>query len=213
MTRRLEYMALDVIAPAATNAKQHAPGALEASMTRFGYLEPMILDERTGRLVAGHGRREELLRRRTAGEDPPEGIRVRGGVWQAPVIRGWSSTSDAEAETAGIALNRLVELGGWDEEALDVVLTGWEEAGEPLVAVGYDQDGLDDLRAFLEERGPAGDGDPDPYADHGVRSIILDYPLADFERITATCQRLRAARGVATNAELIRDVTLEAARR
>ena len=37
---------------------------LGGSISRFGYVEPIILDDRTGRMVAGHGRRETLLKMR-----------------------------------------------------------------------------------------------------------------------------------------------------
>lgn len=59
--RRIEMMPLADVKPALRNPKTHDAEAIGASVERFGYVEPMVLDERTGRLVAGHGRLEHLL--------------------------------------------------------------------------------------------------------------------------------------------------------
>lgn len=153
-TRRLEYVPLDDLTPADRNAKGHAPEVIAASIGRFGYMEPVILDERTGQLVAGHGRREDLIARRDAGEDAPDGVRVRAGAWLVPVVRGWSSTDDAEAMAAGIALNRTVEAGGWDRDELASMLSDLADAPAGFEGVGFDQSYLDDLlhRQEIERR-------------------------------------------------------------
>lgn len=210
MDRRIEFRPLDSIDEAARNPKLHDEQAITASMNRFGFLEPLIVDERTGRLVAGHGRRDELLRARAAGERPPEGVRVRKGVWEVPVTVGWASRDDDDAHAAGVALNRVGELGGWEPETLLGMLDGWD-AGDPA-ALGFDRAGLDDLRALAEETaidlGVFGDLGPPAGA---IRAIILDYPLAEYEQVTATCRRLREARGLASNAELVEQLVGEAA--
>src|SRR5688572_25262262 len=95
--RRIEYMRLDVLEGAVMNPKRHA--SLAASFTRFGFADALILDERTGRLVAGHGRRDQLRELHAAGSPAPEGVRTDSeGAWLIPVQRGWSSISDGDAE-------------------------------------------------------------------------------------------------------------------
>lgn len=144
--RWLEAMPLDAIAEAPRNPKAHAAGALARSVERFGYVEPMVLDERTGRLVAGHGRLADLRARQQRGEQPPEGVDPDG--WLVPVVRGWRSRSDAEADAAGIALNRVGEAGGWQRDLLATVLSEMAELdGELLTATGFDSDDLDHLIA------------------------------------------------------------------
>jgi hypothetical protein len=66
-TRRLEYVPLDDLQPAARNPKRHDLPAIGRSIDTFGYVEPVVLDERTGRLVAGHGRVEQLRAARDGG--------------------------------------------------------------------------------------------------------------------------------------------------
>lgn len=151
---------------AVRNPKAHSD-EMVGSVTRFGFVEPMTLDERTGRLVSGHGRRDELLRRQAAGEAPPDGI-VLGdeGVWLAPVTRGWSSRSDAEAEAFVVAANRIGERGGWNDSLLADVLVDLRDLDSGLEGVGYD---VGDLDALLERLGRDVDvsahqrhiGDPD----------------------------------------------------
>lgn len=144
MERRLDYQALDTIEPATSNPKEHQIDDVRASIDRFGYVSPMIIDDRTGRLVVGHGRLESLKARRDAGETPPEGIQVDdSGRWLAPVIRGWASRSDADAAAYLVADNHFTELGGWDYESLNKLLSTLPDDLRTLVA--FDQQEIDDI--------------------------------------------------------------------
>jgi hypothetical protein len=118
MTRQLELIDLEALQPNPDNPKAHNLDMLGKSVDHFGYVEPVVIDERTGWLISGHGRREHLLAEWAKGHQPPDGIVAEDGRWMVPVIRGWSSRSDAEARTILIALNRTGELGGWNNEHL-----------------------------------------------------------------------------------------------
>lgn len=140
--RHIEYVPLDDLPSAIVNPKLHDKDLIESSMGRFGFLEIPVVDERTGRLVAGHGRRDKLLELRAAGKPPPEGITTDDtGRWLVPTVRGWESTDDDEAHAAGVALNRGAEAGGFDDRALTDLLRDLNEhdplAG--LVGTGYDE--------------------------------------------------------------------------
>lgn len=148
--RRIEYIAIDVLPPADRNAKGHDAELIGASIDRFGFIEPCLLDERTHQLVAGHGRRERLIAKRDAGEEPPEGIVVRDGMWTVPVVRGWSSADDAEAEAAGLALNQATIAGGWDSETLAAMLADLALTTSGFDGTGFVQSNLDDLLHQLE---------------------------------------------------------------
>lgn len=151
MTRRIEYMPLDGIRPATKNVKAHDIGAINQSMGRFGYVEAVQLDERTERLVAGHGRLDTLRAMRKDNQPAPPGVEVRDGAWWVPVARGWASKDDAEAKAYLIASNRLVELGGWDEAARDAVLQELAQAGEDALAgTGYDTADVDRLLSMAD---------------------------------------------------------------
>lgn len=60
-----------------------------------------------------------------AGESksPPEGVKIGDdGVWLVPILRGWTSRSDADAEAYLVAANRLTERGGWDHGMFELVM-------------------------------------------------------------------------------------------
>lgn len=150
--RRIEYMPLDDIPRAEQNAKAHDEDAIASSLGQFGATVVGILDERTGRLVAGHGRLTVLERQRAAGDAPPDGIRTDAdGRWLAPIVRGWASASDPAAAAYVIADNRTTERGGWDNRLLADILDGLTDDPDLLDATGYGADDLDDLvRSFKE---------------------------------------------------------------
>lgn len=162
-TRWQELVPLASLVPSPKNPKLHSEG-IQTSISRFGFIEPVVIDERTGQLISGHGRMEALQEAQGAGQDPPEGIEVQAGEWLVPVNRGWASKNDQEASAALVALNRYVELGGWDDQALADILQDLSAVPDGLEGIGYDQDDLDQMLAALDEAGhPYGavQGDPD----------------------------------------------------
>ncbi len=119
LPRRIEYRPLSEVLPADRNPKEHDDAAIQASFQRHGFTEPVFEDGRTGKLVAGHGRLENLVLLHEAGHAMPEGIvAADDGEWMLPVVVGWSSADDAEAEDYVSVSNRLVELGGWNPQLL-----------------------------------------------------------------------------------------------
>lgn len=159
-------MPLDELRSATRNPKQHTPDLAE-SIDRFGFNDAVIIDERTGQLVAGHGRLGDTVRRRDAGSEPPDGVLVGDdGRWLLPVQRGWTSRDDLHAEAFLVAHNRLTEQGGWDDGALVAILEDISQQDATLLdAVGYDAADIDRLLQSVrydadgEGTGPAaGDG-------------------------------------------------------
>lgn len=161
--RRVEYVALDDLQPNPSNPKTHDIGALYVSLNRFGVADLPVIDERTGLLVSGHGRRDSLEALRRAvlrGETdehgrkivPPDGVRVVDTeTWLVPVVRGWASTDDDEARAYLIASNKTTLLGGWDEARLHDELEALANADVGLLmGTGFDGDDLDDLRHRLD---------------------------------------------------------------
>lgn len=121
--RWIEYVDLDHVVEADKNAKAHNVEGVAASIAAFGFVEAQTVDERTGKLVAGHGRLKALRRMRDAGADPPRGVVVDAeGRWTVPLVHGWSSKNDEEAHAAGIAINQQTIAGGWDNDKLDEML-------------------------------------------------------------------------------------------
>lgn len=215
----IEYLPLpDVAAKAApTNAKAHEVDRIAASMAQLGYFDPVVLDERTGLMLAGHGRVEALQQLHAADADaPPAGIGTDDGAWTVPVVRGWASTDDQHAEAARTAANRLTERGGWDTDALAEVMAGLEGT-DLLYVAGFDPDELDDLlaaaaadmdlpdgtAAYSEAAEPddptastpGGADAPPPRRAQGLREAYLIMTVEQHADYTELVKRYRAWRG------------------
>lgn len=219
--RRIEYMPLAALEGAPVNPKAHDLDALGSSIDRFGYVEPVVVDERTGRLVAGHGRMTHLRTLEADGKQPPEGVRIGAdGVWAVPVLRGWRSKDDVEAEGYLLAANRITELGGWNNIELLDMLDGL--AAPTQAAAGFDQRFIDDLKATIEEaskfvfddqssygtgdrtgKNPGLDGRQEKYSGKEVRSVVLDYRIEDYEEFVVMAARGRVRHGVESTAEVL----------
>jgi hypothetical protein len=169
--RRVEYVPLDEIRQAPRNPKNHDTSGIAASIGRFGIAALPIIDERTNQLVVGHGRLVDIITRRDQGEQPPDGVLVDDdGVWRMPVIRGWASRSDAEAEAYLVADNQLTTRGGWNNDNLAAVLSDLAEIDAELLNVtGFTEKDLADLLLDDEDDGHSmpdeGDADTDSEAE------------------------------------------------
>lgn len=145
---RIEYMPLGEIRGADKNPKRHRLDVLEDSYRRFGFVEVPVLDERTGQLVAGHGRIEALSRRKAAGHAAPDGVEDRDGEWWVPVQRGMHFKDHGEAAAYLVASNQTSMLGGWDFPELHELAREIEAtASEGLIGTGFT---MSDIEAALE---------------------------------------------------------------
>ena len=167
-SRHLELMPLNAITGADKNPKKHASEDIGKSIGRFGYVEPCVLDERTNRLVAGHGRVQALRVSRKKGEAPPQGIEERDGEWFVPVLRGWASRSDTEASAYLVASNHLTTKGGWENSDLLEMLQELDKQAA-LEGTGYGSEDLDALlkSVALEQEAAEGKTDPDEVPEVG----------------------------------------------
>jgi hypothetical protein len=68
--RRLEYLPLDSLTPNPANPKKHTAATLDASVNRFGFVENITRDDRTGLIISGHGRADTLKAMRDRGGTP-----------------------------------------------------------------------------------------------------------------------------------------------
>lgn len=152
--RRTEYLPLSGLTADPRNPKAHDLDTIDASLGRFGYLEPIVRDDRTGYIISGHGRAKTLTAMRERGETPPEGVKTdKAGGWLVPVVTGWASRTDTEAVAALIALNRTTELGGWVDDALLELLDDLAGVEGGLDGVGCSEADRDALRELTDRAG------------------------------------------------------------
>lgn len=144
-----EYLPLDEIEPADRNPKGHDIPGIRRSLREFGFVGHGSIDERTGRLVIGHGRRLALIEMHAEGQDPPRHIRVLDdGRWAMPIDRGWASDSDDQAEALLVADNMWTERGGWDTRALAEMLERLQ-AVHLHEAAGFTSEQVEDILGSL----------------------------------------------------------------
>lgn len=182
--RKIEHLPLTALRPDPRNPKAHSVKTIDASVGRFGFVEPIIVDERTGYIISGHGRTKTLSAMALRGESPPEGVLTDAATngWLVPVVTGWASRTDSEASAALIALNRTTELGGWVDDALLSMLDDLSAEDDGLLGVGYGDDDIAALREKLdsiasEEESDGeggGDGDSDRAPSTGEMLALAD---------------------------------------
>jgi hypothetical protein len=145
MDIQVEYLPLSEIVGADNNPKDHDIGQIYQSIKRFGFTQPIMMNENTGKLLAGHGRLQTLQTMKDAGEKVPTRIKEKDGDWLVPVLKGISFEDDMEAQAYLIADNRLTELGGWNTGDLVESLQEMIENGLDLDGIGYDFEDLENL--------------------------------------------------------------------
>lgn len=135
----IEWMTIAALKRADRNPKQHDQAGIIASLKRFGFVDPCIINERTGKLVAGHGRTDACAEMKSAGDDPPARVRVDAatGHWLLPVLRGISFKNASEAEAYLIASNRLPESGGWDKLGMGAILADFKLHDVSVEGLGF----------------------------------------------------------------------------
>lgn len=161
-SRQIEYVPVTSLQVDPRNPKAHDEELINQSINRFGVLDIIVRDERTGYIVSGHGRHKAFMSMMARGETAPDGVRVdENGEWLIPVVTGWSSRSDSEAGAALIALNRTSEVGGWVDDSLLELLDDLSEFDGGLEGVGFSDidmealqdlvDSVDDIMGDLDE--------------------------------------------------------------
>jgi hypothetical protein len=176
------------------------------SLLRFGQKTPIVLSPE-GVVVKGNTTTQaaDLL--------------VAGGLDGLDPLPEWNELwviDDAEEDVSeqlayALADNRTARAGEDDPGLLLAML----ERIDDHHGIGYEPDDIADLRAAMQEDdgsrfGATGvtEGEPayadlvDDYTAKGIRSLVLDFPLADFEWIVEHADAVRRELGVETNAGL-----------
>lgn len=148
--RTVQFVRLSDVTPDPRNPKSHHLETIDQSIGRFGMVDGIVRDDRTGYIISGHGRRKALEAMRDRGETPPEGVKVDpDGEWLVPILTGWASRTDSEAAAALIAMNRTTELGGWVDDELLSMLEDLSTVEDGFKGVGFGADDISDLERKL----------------------------------------------------------------
>ena len=99
---------------------------LKRSIEQFGYVEPVIWNEKTGRVVGGHQRLKVL---------------IDSGITEVDVVVVDMNTEKEKA--LNIALNKI--SGEWDTEKLALVIADLQGTDFDVSLTGFDPEELEDL--------------------------------------------------------------------
>jgi hypothetical protein len=179
---RTESVAIDSVTPHPSNPRRGDVSRIERSLRDHGQYSPIVVHEQTGHILVGNHR------------------------WRVMKDKlGWShvdarfvSCSDAKALQVLAMDNRSSDDGTYDDAEL---LTLLESISDDLPSAGYDVDDLDDLLARLEESAPLPEFDPEANQrgidtrkangqDATVRSIVLTYPVEEYEQVVLGLQHM-----------------------
>ena len=126
MSLEIREIAVERISPAPYNPRvdltpeDREYGYIENSIHRFGYIEPIVWNEETGRIVGGHQRFKIL--------------KAQGAETVQVVVVHF----DEEKEKAcNLALNRAV--GKWDDDKLDLLLCEMKGKGYDMEPFGFEE--------------------------------------------------------------------------
>lgn len=129
----IQKVSIDKINPAPYNPRitlkpsDPAYEKLKQSIEKFGLVEPLIWNKRTGNLVSGH-QRLAILKKEGAKEV------------QVSVV----NLSDSDEKALNMAMNKI--SGEWDHEALTVLMDELGAAGEDVFSLaGFQKQEIDDL--------------------------------------------------------------------
>jgi hypothetical protein len=201
---------VDQLTPFPNNPRKGDVSAIARSLETFGQRKPIVATT-DGTVVAGN---HTLAAAQQLG-------------WPEIAVV-WVTDDNTMAEAYALADNRTAELGHYDPVALARLIRSVQEADSSLMeAISYDAADLDDLIATLQEDEPIllehrvpdtrygqeQEGsyvEPDneerlaDYQTKGVRSLILDYSLDEYESVAAMAAGLRAQWAIASTASLFK---------
>ena len=152
-----QMVSISALQTYARNARTHSRRQIKkiaASIERFGFVNPVLIDE-GNMIIAGHGRvaAAKLL-----------------GWSQVPTLRV-DHLSETEKRAYILADNRLAEEAGWDQEMLAIELQGLIELDVSIELTGFDTVETDRiLDAHAEANAPDRNSDDDvpPIPEPGI---------------------------------------------
>ena len=171
LAKNIQLWPVERLQPYEKNARTHDDAQvakLAASMTEFGFTNPILVDSKDG-IIAGHGR---LMAAKSL------------GMVDVPVIV-LDHLTDAQRRAYILADNRLALDAGWDEDMLAEELAALQGEGFDLELTGFTDDEINNL--LDEDDGGSGepqtDQDSIPETEDAPVSLLGDIWLLGKHRV------------------------------
>lgn len=145
------------------NPRRHDLEAIAASLGKYGYGSPILIDDTSGRIAAGHGVLAAMLIDQAEGRKAPRRVTVVGDQWQVVTIH--IQLNPGEVDGYALSDTRTKELGGWDDALLLNVLEELSVLDPTLYGTGFTPTDLEMLQEKIGGELPASFHavpDPDP---------------------------------------------------
>ena len=136
---------------------------LRRSIETFGYIEPIIWNERTGNVVGGHQR-----------------LTVLENEGEAEADVSVVDLDETQERQLNVALNKIE--GGWDEEKLGLLLA---ELGDDAPLTGFTQAEIDSLTNDIDSLIDGDTVDEELRAIEELFNVSLKFDKADQEELKA----------------------------
>ena len=213
----IKYKTLSEVKKYPRNPRKHDFEVLRKSMDRFGFVTPVVCDENTGVLVAGHGRLETLIMLHDEGRSPPRGIKVtKSGEWQVPTLTGVSFANEDEFKAYLLADNRTTETAAWDGAMLAELLKelqenstakhlGWSEA-EIEGIIASNQKVIEKVTQEIEDEDDSDDLLSDLRGSNEIREVVLHLGADEYDEFVTRLQKVMAKRRLPGYVEAVNEL-------
>ncbi|MBZ9715292.1 hypothetical protein [Deinococcus multiflagellatus] len=143
------------------NPRRHDLEAIAASLGKYGYNDPILIDVTSDRIASGHGVLASLLILQADGGPAPANVTVRGEEWYVTCVH--VKLAPGAVEGYALAETRTRELGAWDDALLLDVLSELSAIDPTLYGTGFTPQDLEALTAKVGGELPASFHEvPDP---------------------------------------------------
>lgn len=183
---------VDTVTVHPDNPRRGDLDVIKMSIGQNGFYGELIVQKSTGYIVAGNHRYMAA---------------TELGYRQLPV--NVIDVDDATAKRILLVDNRSSDLGTYDERSLADLLAQ-VRTDEGLTGTGYDEDDLDDLIATIAgmNTGEMTDGQTPKerqaeYEAAGIRSVVLPFSGANYERVVAKLNALRQDWELSNNSDVL----------
>ena len=129
---KLITLNVDVIKPWANNPrKDHAVKEIQTSMETFGYMNPIVVQASTNRIIVGHGRYQAVK---------------EAGLKEIPVVA--VDIDDNKADMYTLADNKIAELSNWDFTKMADLLLEFDEKNFNVNLLGFTDAEVEKIMQF-----------------------------------------------------------------
>lgn len=149
---------------------EHVIEQLALSISEFGFLNPLIVQKSSGKIIAGNTRYKAAKKL---------------GLLKVPVI--YTDLDDNKANAFAIADNKLGELALWDDDLLKELLHDLNDSEYNLDILGFNEYELESLlNDTLESSEIDFNEEIEEIEDKAIEKIIIECPFGITEEVKET---------------------------